>query len=215
MKAVFFDFDGVLTIDANDIITTCRYIAGRINAQHAQVIESYQKSIDDIWDFYKGEVPEETLWRSFHSNLQMDGLTDISYDKFRPMRKAAYESTELDQKMLNRATRVKESGYKVGIITDNCSERMRYLIKKYSLSDLFEIIVVSAEEKTSKHDQDMFNIALQRAGVDAKDSVFIDNNPNNLQVAKGLGISTILFDDKLRNYTALDRALQGYGVHLK
>ena len=31
MKAIFFDFDGVLTLDKNEVVSTCRYICERLS----------------------------------------------------------------------------------------------------------------------------------------------------------------------------------------
>ena len=45
-------------------------------------------------------------------------------------------------------------------------------------------------------DPRIFQLALQRFGVKAEETVFIDDNPNNVAAANALGITGILFEGK-------------------
>ena len=68
-------------------------------------------------------------------------------------------------------------------------------------------MVISGIERVMKPDPRIFQLALQRFGIKAEETVFIDDNPNNVAAANALGITGILFEGKEqleRDLTALN-----------
>ncbi len=59
-----------------------------------------------------------------------------------------------------------------------------------------EDMVISGIERVMKPDPKIFQLALQRFGIKAEETAFIDDNPNNVAGANALGISGILFESK-------------------
>ena len=101
----------------------------------------------------------------------------------------------------------------MGIITDNKKDRIDHLRQFQRLSSLFDPIVVSAEVGSDKRSAEIFLLALRHAGVSPEESVFIDNNKDNLEAPHALGIKTIFHDDEKNDFQALCRALEALGVH--
>lgn len=64
---------------------------------------------------------------------------------------------------------------------------------RFAFMDWFRGIVVSGEEKVIKPDPRIFRILLDRYGLDASDTVFIDDNPRNAQAATALGMHGLHF----------------------
>lgn len=64
---------------------------------------------------------------------------------------------------------------------------------RFAFMDWFEGIVVSGEEKVIKPDPRIFRILLERYGLVAAETVFIDDNPRNAQAATGLGMHGLHF----------------------
>ena len=101
----------------------------------------------------------------------------------------------------------------VGIITDNKKERIDHLKKYQRLPEVFAPIVVSSEVGCGKDDPRLFRWALDRSGVVAGRSVFIDNSRANLATAAALGINVVHFDDEKNDVAALARTLEcDFGV---
>lgn len=214
IKAVFFDFDGVLTIDKDDILTTCRYVSNKLGLDLEETIEAYKKNID-VWEIYYGRRSEEDAWENFYNNLKSTGKISIAYDKFRGLRVESFRSTELDEVMMKLATDLKSKGYLVGIITDNCKERIEEIDKKYSIYSEFDLVVVSAEEMTTKHEKKIFDIALAEMCAKPEETVFIDNNPNNLLHPNAMRFAAAIhFDENKRDYDSLYQKLRDVGVRL-
>lgn len=72
--------------------------------------------------------------------------------------------------------------------------------------------MVSAEEGVAKDDPVIFQRALQAAGIEAAQAVFIDNVRENVDVARSAGLHGIYFDDEKRDLAALARELLRLGV---
>lgn len=64
---------------------------------------------------------------------------------------------------------------------------------RFAFMDWFEGIVVSGEEKVIKPDPRLFRILLERYGLVAAETVFIDDNPRNAQAATALGMHGLHF----------------------
>lgn len=69
--------------------------------------------------------------------------------------------------------------------------------------------ILSYQDKVIKPDTKIYQLLLERYGLRAEESVFLDDTEKNLPPARALGIHTILFED--REQAAL--ALEKLGVH--
>ena len=58
---------------------------------------------------------------------------------------------------------------------------------------LLDGMVISGEEKVAKPDERIYRILLERYNLKAEESLFVDDNPDNLVTAEKLGFKTILF----------------------
>jgi 2-haloacid dehalogenase len=86
--------------------------------------------------------------------------------------------------------------YKLYGLTNWSAETFPIVFKRYSFFTLFDGIVISGEEKMIKPDKKIFEIILERYHLEAKNSLFIDDNINNIQAAKEIGFVTIHVQEK-------------------
>ena len=105
---------------------------------------------------------------------------------------------------------------RLGIITDNCSERMEVLAERLKLRDLFDPIVVSAAVQASKKDGTtrIFDAALAGANCAPDEALFVDNQEVNLVVPKKMGIKTYFHSDRENDIDALRAVLTHDGIKL-
>ena len=61
----------------------------------------------------------------------------------------------------------------------------------YPFFGLFEGIVISGEEGMKKPDERIYRVLLDRYGLDAAESLFIDDNEPNVRAADALGFCTL------------------------
>ena len=101
--------------------------------------------------------------------------------------------------------------YKLYGLTNWSAETFPYALANYDFFELFEgKIVVSGEEKLIKPDPEIWKVLLNRYNIKAEESVFIDDNAKNIEVAKSLGFKVIHITYK----TDLELELRNLGVDI-
>jgi len=78
------------------------------------------------------------------------------------------------------------------------SERVR---SYHKFGDYFKHAIISADAGCRKPERRIFEIALERLGVPARECVFIDDSVQNLDAASGAGMNTILFNRDGEEYS--------------
>lgn len=71
-----------------------------------------------------------------------------------------------------------------------------------------DVVISGAHPGLAKPDREIFELLLDRNGLRAKATVFIDDSPTNVAAAKELGLTTVTFTDTV----ALRRELAAYGL---
>lgn len=87
--------------------------------------------------------------------------------------------------------------YKLYGLTNWSAETLPIAMKRYSFFEDLDGIVVSGDEKIVKPDPKIYEILLNRYGLEAKSSLFIDDNADNIETANKMGFKTIHFTDKV------------------
>ena len=195
IKAIFFDFDGVLTTDKSSTTTNAIYFAKKLGAAHEELMTLYKEQYAEAdHKLDVGEILSPKIWQSmcerYGVKYNPEWLTE------------AFESTPMDDKMLNFAKKLKEK-FAIGIITDNGIDRADYLWAMHKFDKIFNPIIVSSAVKATKGATDIFDIAAKRANVKPNECIFIDNTPKNIVSANKAGFIGIYFDDAVRDYEKL------------
>jgi putative hydrolase of the HAD superfamily len=78
---------------------------------------------------------------------------------------------------------------------------------RHEFWDVFRGIVISGEVMMVKPEPEVFTHLLERFGLRAQETVFIDDLPANIEAARRIGLHTILFRDAAQCRQELDRLL--------
>ncbi len=78
-------------------------------------------------------------------------------------------------------------------LTNWSAETFPIAQKRFEFLQWFEGIVMSGEEKTRKPFADIYQIVIDRYGVNPQETVFIDDNLRNCQAAEAIGFNVIHF----------------------
>ncbi len=205
VKAIFFDFDGVLTLDRNDGLTTPRNLSKATGIDVGIVRSCYGKFIDQL---DAGLVTHEGIWPEFQVCIGKN----IEYDLIN----RAFRDVPVNDAMFTLARELKQAGYSVGLISNTTAERAAVLVDVLKLDKIFNPIVISAQVKCTKGGERggerIFNIALN--GLDPHDAIFIDNTKENLVIPEKTGMQTIYFDGIKNDISKLRNELQTFGVRI-
>ena len=105
--------------------------------------------------------------------------------------------------------KLEHTEYELFGLTNWSAETFPYALENY---DFFKIfggkIVVSGTEKVIKPDPKIWEVLLERYHIKADESVFIDDNATNIEVAKALGFITVHITPE----TDLEKELKDLGL---
>jgi 2-haloacid dehalogenase len=201
IKNIIFDFGGVL-MDWNPRYFFKDYF------NDDEKMEFFLKNIaEDEWNAQqdKGRTLKEG------TEIQVAKFTDWEkeirayYDNWTTMlRSDIPKNVEVLRKLA-------DTDYDLFGLTNWSHETFPYALANYDFFELFEgKIVVSGEEKLIKPNPKIWEVLLERYQIKAEESVFIDDNAKNIEVAKSLGFITVHVKDD----TDLEKELQNIGVKL-
>ncbi len=191
LKGIFFDFDGVITLEKQGTPPMIAYIAEATGLPAAAVEKAYRRHNRAL---LMGEVTHEEMWQQFCEELE----TDIDYEVL----KGAFLNITLDKAVVGYIRELKEK-YLIGMITDNKVDRIETILKEKGLEGLFDAVVISAQVHCGKTEEKIFAEALKRSELKPSECVFIDNTAQNLEVPAKMGFLTVYFDDEKRDFTEL------------
>ena len=84
-------------------------------------------------------------------------------------------------------------GHRLFALSNWSAETFPIARSRFDFLDWFEDIVVSGQVKLVKPDPRIFALALERNGLTAQSTLFIDDLPANVQAARALGMQSVLF----------------------
>jgi len=133
-----------------------------------------------------GEVPEAAVWQHVADTL---GLSQSQLDQFH----ADFWHGDLFDAELAQLIQELRPRYKVGLISNAWSGARAEFDSKFNLCSYVDDAVYSAEVKLAKPDPRIYQLALERLGVQAHTSVFVDDMLENVQAAESLGMQGVQF----------------------
>ena len=105
--------------------------------------------------------------------------------------------------------KLEHSEYELFGLTNWSAETFPYAVKNYDFFSIFkDKIVVSGTEKLIKPNPEIWHVLLNRYQIKAEESVFIDDNFKNIEVAKSLGFICI----HIKEDTDLEKELRDLGI---
>lgn len=168
IKWIFFDMGSTLIDECKVYEMINRKIAADAGVSYEYVCE---KSLE----FYK---------QNKKGDLEVSKKHGVERAKWDPELEILYDDTVAVLEAL-------KSKYKLGIIANQMYGSEKRL-ENFGIRKYFDVIVASAEEGVEKPDRRIFQIALERAGIEASEAVMVgDRIDNDIVPAKKMGMKTI------------------------
>lgn len=141
-----------------------------------------KEEYEEFFEFYS-TVLKEVDYEKYNDELAHQIAYNFTYesDKY-----TFYKDIEKEIKMLSKK-------YKLIMLTDNwpCIER---IMNEKRLSKYFEKIYVSSHYATIKNEGTFFDYMIKDYNIKENEALFIDDNEENLRVAKEKGLDVLLMD---------------------
>ena len=89
---------------------------------------------------------------------------------------------------------MRKDGYRIGMIANGDSTGARNIINSTGLQDYFDAIIISEEVGIEKPDKRIFQVALDKLGVEAKNAVMVGNRIDaDIVGANRIGMKSVWF----------------------
>ena len=188
LEALVVDFGGVLTTPLQDSFELFAEEQGVELQDLVRVaLTAYAGGRDDlVTGFETGAVSEDEFSLQFAQRLAQ--ATGREIDPERLVRRL-FGGMRLEEGMLDAVAAARAHGLKTGLLSNSWGldtyPRERF-------TDLFDVVVISAEVGMRKPDPAIFNLTVEKLGVEAQACVFVDDHPGHLKAAAAEGMTTVL-----------------------
>jgi putative hydrolase of the HAD superfamily len=185
IKALITDFGGVLVRTHTD--RSRRELERKLNLP-LHTIEERVFNCDLSIRAQHGEMTEDEFWSAVVKELQADDQFKDAAD----FRHEFFADDFLDNELVNLIRSVRPA-IKTGLISNAWTDLRKVLRNTFAIEELFDVLVISAEEKIMKPDPWIYRLALNRLGVKAHESIFLDDVHLNVDAARATGMIGVHF----------------------
>ncbi len=199
IRNIVFDLGGVL-IDWNP-----RYVYRTIFDTEAEV-ESFLSTVTKMeWNIQQdaGRSLQEATESLVQAHPEWKPQIEAYYGRWEEMLGGPIAGTVEILKQF-----VSSQDYKVYALTNWSAETFPIAQSRYEFLSWFEGIVVSGTEKCIKPHPEIYQILFERYRLDPAESIFIDDNADNVAGSEALGMKAIKFS----NPEQLEKDLQARGL---
>jgi epoxide hydrolase-like predicted phosphatase len=199
-RGLLIDFGGVLTTDVFESFRAFCEVEGLEPETVRKRFRDDPRGRGLLFELELGRLSEEEFEPSFAELLGVahPGLID-----------RLFGGMQADDEMVGAVLAARRAGVRTGLISNSWGAG-RY--DRAQLKELFDAVVISAEEGLRKPDPEIYELGAARVGLPASDCVFVDDLPGNLKPARELGMATVHHRRAAESIDALERLL---GVALR
>ncbi|MCA1846302.1 MAG: HAD family phosphatase [Actinobacteria bacterium] len=185
MKAVLFDFGGVITAPLGPMFAAVAADAGAAPAEVAALLVGSYDADDhplNRLELGQGTFAEVCDWAR-EQGARRGWTLELA-----PM-VSHLETIELRPTMLERAADLRRRGYRTAIVTNNFKEITALWRVRVDVDALFDTVVDSCEVGVRKPDPRIYHLTLDRlGGVAPEEAVLLDDFEANLAGARAIGM---------------------------
>jgi putative hydrolase of the HAD superfamily len=206
IEAVVSDFGGVLTSPLLNSFIAFQEHSGisleALGMAMAAVAERTGKN--PLFELETGRLSERSFLAQLTEQLTSDLGRPVEMDGFG----ARYlEHLDANQPMIDYMRELRGRGYKMAICTNNIREWEDLWRAKLPVDEIFEVVVDSAFVGFRKPEPQIYQLTLDRLGVDAQAALLVDDVELNCDAARELGMRAVWFRDTAQAISEIEAAL--------
>lgn len=192
IKAIVFDFGGVIaTTDRAKLIQFLMNTFQLSEKELKPVLEKWKRVLvnagceREFWSNYANSVGTILPEGWFDEYERVTGFIDIPG-------------------MISIVKNLQEQGFRTPMLS-NIQHYQANVVRRFCYYDLFDPVLLSYEIGFEKPQKEAFTVLLDQIQLSSKDVIFIDDQKENVDAAKALGIDAILFISPRKLVEDLDK----------
>ena len=190
VEAVVFDFGGVFTASPfASLMAVAEAKALDPLTMVGVMFGPYDQDTDHPWhQLERGEITLDAATERIVELAAAEGV-----DGFEPMEMLmALGGGGVRTEVVEFCRTVRSRGFRTGLLTNNAREFEEFWVPLLPLDELFDDVVDSSAVGLRKPDPRIYELSLERLGVDAAAAVFVDDAPGNVVGAQAVGMRGVL-----------------------
>ena len=181
LKGLLVDFGGVLTTNVFDSFQAFCTTEGLDPDAFVTLFRSDPEARRQLRRVETGEIDEAEFSRILGEMLGVADHEDLVNRLFAGMRP--------DEPMVDAVRMAKAAGVRTGLISNSIGAG-RY--DRSTFPELFDAVVISAEERMHKPQPEIYHLGAERAGLPPAECVFVDDLRENCEGAEAVGMVVVL-----------------------
>jgi glucose-1-phosphatase len=201
IKALISDLGGVLLRTRTD--GTRRALEQRLNLL-PRTLDDRVFSCEMSHRAMRGEISERALWQYLETDLDLarHGLT------WQEFQREFFAEDFVDEELVD-FIRGMRPGLQTGLLSNAWDGLREVLHTRVPITDAFDVLVISAEERIAKPDPRLYHLALERLAVKPAEAIFLDDFIENIDAANALGMIGIHFQSSAQAQRDIRALLDG------
>lgn len=185
IKAIFFDMGGVILRTADKTERT------KLAKEFGMSMEELDRFVFECKTAAQASMGMISVMEHWLDVTRRLKLPDQEMPRIRD---AFFGGDIIDQEIISLLRSLK-STHKTGLIS-NAWDDMREWMTSQKIEDAFNILIISAEVGFAKPDPRIYQLALEKAGVSAEESIFVDDVEKNITACNALGMHGVHFKNQ-------------------
>lgn len=208
IRAVICDFGGVLSLPLLKGFAAFQDDSGVSMEQLGRAMLAGADDLDGkhpLFELECGRITEERFL-----DLIRDGLeAELGHrPRMHRFKEIFFEALQPNPPMIDLMAELRESGYRMAMLTNNVREWEPLWRSKLPVDEIFETVVDSAFVGMRKPDREIYELTLGRLdGIEASECLFVDDMEVNCDAARDLGMVAVQFGDNEQAMTDIREAL--------
>jgi epoxide hydrolase-like predicted phosphatase len=184
IRAVFFDLGGVIL--RTEYQAPRQHLAEKLGMEYDDLV----KVVFDSESGYKasiGAITPDEHWAAVIKRLKRPA------SELEAIRHEFFAGDIIDRTLLEFLRSLRGT-YKTGLISNAWGDLRDYIVRE-KFDDAFDHMIISAEVGAVKPEAKIYQIALEQAGIQANEAVFVDDFAVNIEGCEKVGMQGIYFED--------------------
>jgi putative hydrolase of the HAD superfamily len=206
IAAVISDFGGVLTSPLHNSFVAFQDSSGipfeALGKAMAAV--AAREGFNPLFELETGRLTEAAFLKAVGDQLTADLGRPVELGGFGEQ---YLEHLHPNSRMVDYMRELHGTGYKLAICTNNVREWEPLWRAKLPIDEIFDVVVDSAFVGFRKPELQIYEITLDRLGVEPLAALFVDDLELNCAAARELGMTAIWFQDSEQAIAEIEAAL--------
>jgi putative hydrolase of the HAD superfamily len=213
LKAIISDFGGVLTTPLLESFMAFQRLSGISLEELGKAMAAVAERIgaNPLFELETGRMTEQSFLHELSAELSAQLEREVELHGFGAQ---YFEHLQPNEGLIAYMRTLRERGYKLAICTNNVREWELLWRAKLPVDEIFHVVVDSGFVGTRKPEHRIYELTLERLGVQAQEALFVDDIEINCSAARELGMQAVWFQSTEQTVAEIEQALEGRGDQL-